>query len=123
VNPNRKSLKAARLAADVKRAIAEVGRGQRGEGLTVLGAVRAQITHAAQVQWDALINRRDVFPSTPTAAPLSNTDEAVARGFAAATGDFCPHKSVGMCAACEEKAHMIAEGWLDTPEALEEKLA
>lgn len=68
MNPNRKSLKAAKLAQDVKLAIAEVGRGARGEGLTVLGAVRAQITHAARVQWDALINRRDVFPSTPTAA-------------------------------------------------------
>lgn len=69
---NRKSLKAAKLAQDVKRAIAEVGLGPQRAGRTVLGAVRAEITHAAQVRWDALINRRDVYPSIPTAAPPSN---------------------------------------------------
>lgn len=75
MNPNRKSLKAAKLAQDVKRAIAMVGHGPQKVGPTVLGAVRAESLRAAQVRWDALINRRDVLPSTPTAAPPSKLCE------------------------------------------------
>lgn len=74
MNPNRKSLKAAKLAQDVKRAIATVGLGPLVAGRTVSGAVQAEITRAAQAQWAALINRRDVLPSTPTAARLSDVD-------------------------------------------------
>jgi hypothetical protein len=87
VNPNRKSLKAAKLAQDVKRAIAEVGLGPQRAGLTVSGAVRAQIMQDAQAQWAALTSRRDALVEQHKIVHWSET--------------HCAHQAVGTCEACD----------------------